>query len=74
MFGFKYYLLISIFYVWFRVSFDTLYVLYSVHQYKKKGALGERPMRTGGWNPPGTPYTLGVSEFWLNINLQNSRP
>ena len=30
MFNFKYRLILSMFYVWFRVSFDTYYVLYLV--------------------------------------------
>jgi len=33
MFGFKYCLILSMFYVWFRVSFDTQYVLFIVSRY-----------------------------------------
>ena len=34
MFGFQYRLIISMFYVWFRVSFDTQYVLCVVSRYR----------------------------------------
>jgi len=33
MFGFEYGLILSMFYVWFRVSFDTQYVLFIVSRY-----------------------------------------
>ena len=33
MFGFEYRLILSMFYVWFRVSFDTYYVLCIVSRY-----------------------------------------
>jgi len=33
MFGFEYRLILSMFYVWFRVSFDTQYVLVIVLRY-----------------------------------------
>src|ERR1700712_3231802 len=34
MFGFEYRLILSMFYVWFRVSFDTQYVLCLVSSYR----------------------------------------
>ena len=34
MFGFEYRLILSMFDVWFRVSFDTHYVLYIVSSYR----------------------------------------
>src|ERR1700744_6771923 len=34
MFGFEYHLILSMFYVWFRVSFDTQYVLCVVSTYR----------------------------------------
>ena len=34
MFGFEYRLILSMFYVWFRVSFDTPYVLCIVSRYR----------------------------------------
>ena len=34
MFGFEYRLILSMFYVWFRVSFDTQYVLCVVSRYR----------------------------------------
>ena len=34
MFGFEYRLILSMFYVWFRVSFDTQYVLVIVSRYR----------------------------------------
>ena len=34
MFGFEYRLILSMFYVWFRVSFDTQYVLSVVSRYR----------------------------------------
>ena len=34
MFGFEYRLILSMFYVWFRVSFDTQYVLCIVSRYR----------------------------------------
>ena len=34
MFGFEYHLILSMFYVWFRVSFDTQYVLCIVSRYR----------------------------------------
>ena len=33
MFGFEYRLILSMFYVWYRVSFETQYVLYGVSRY-----------------------------------------
>jgi len=34
MFGFEYGLILMMFYVWFRVSFDTQYVLVMVSRYR----------------------------------------